>query len=111
MGEYAKARDAYVKLSATRPNDQTILKLLKDAEARTTMTEGGWEEAAGEKGGFRKLIRDKEAAAKLDMKAKSVVAGSDAEALIAEAKYCCQCRDNTYALSCGCKWCGGWVVR
>ena len=86
VGEYAKARDAYVKLSATRPNDQTILKLLKDAEARTTMTEGGWEEAAGEKGGFRKLIRDKEAAAKLDMKAKSVVAGSDAEALIAEAK-------------------------
>ncbi|MBO7654463.1 MAG: hypothetical protein J6U40_06025 [Kiritimatiellae bacterium] len=86
VGEYAKARDAYVKLSATRPNDQTILKLLKDAEARTTMTEGGWEEAAGEKGGFRKLIRDKEAAAKLDMMAKSVVAGSDAEALIAEAK-------------------------
>ena len=86
VGEYAKARDAYVKLSATRPNDQTILKLLKDAEARTTMTEGGWEEAAGEKGGFRKLIRDKEAASKLDMKAKSVVSGSDAEALIAEAK-------------------------
>lgn len=86
VGEYAKARDAYVKLNAVRPNDQTILKLLKDAEARTTMTKGGWEEAAGKKGGFRDLIRDKETAAKLDAKAKSVVAGSDAEVAIEDAK-------------------------
>lgn len=86
VGEYSKARDAYVKLNAVRPNDQTILKLLKDAEARTTMTKGGWEEAAGKKGGFRDLIRDKETAAKLDAKAKSVVAGSDAEVAIEDAK-------------------------
>lgn len=86
VGDYAKARDAYVKLNASRPNDQTVLKLLKDAEARTTMTKGGWEEAAGKKGGFIDLIRDKETAAKLDAKAKSVMAGSDADEAIADAK-------------------------
>lgn len=85
-GEYAKARDAYVKLSASRPNDQTILKLLKDAEARTTMEKGGWEEAAGKKGGFRDLIANKEVAAKLDIQAKSVQSGSDAQTLIDDAK-------------------------
>ncbi|MBR4170786.1 MAG: tetratricopeptide repeat protein [Kiritimatiellae bacterium] len=86
VGEYTKARDAYVKLNASRPMDQDILKKLKDAEARSTMKDGGWEEAAGKKGGFRELIRDKEKAAMLDAKNKQVAAGEDAEALIAEAK-------------------------
>jgi tetratricopeptide (TPR) repeat protein len=86
VGEYAKARDAYVKLSASRPNDQELLKVLKDAEARTTMEKGGWEEAAGKKGGFRDLIADKDKAKKLDMQAKAVVAGDDAEATIKDYK-------------------------
>ncbi len=83
VGEYDKARDAYVKLNAFLPNDQAIFKQLKDAEARMTMA-SGWEEAAGQKDGFRKLIADKDQAKKLDMQAKAVVAGSDADALIAE---------------------------
>lgn len=85
VGEYTKARDAYVKLNAFLPNDQTIFKALKDAEARVTMA-AGWEEAAGQKEGYRKLIADKDQAKKLDMQAKAVVAGSDADALIEEAK-------------------------
>ena len=85
VGEYDKARDAYVKLNAFLPNDQNIFKQLKDAEARMTMA-SGWEEAAGQKDGYRKLIADKDQAKKLDMQAKSVVAGSDADALIAEAR-------------------------
>ncbi len=85
VGEYAKARDAYVKLNAFLPNDQTIFKQLKDAEARVTMA-SGWEDAAGQKDGYRKLIADKDQAKKLDMQAKSVVAGSDADALIEEAR-------------------------
>ncbi|MEI7900247.1 MAG: tetratricopeptide repeat protein [bacterium] len=85
VGDYAKARDAYIKLNAFLPNDQAIFKQLKDAEARLTMA-SGWEEAAGQKDGFRKLIADKDQAKKLDMQAKAVVAGSDAEALIAEAR-------------------------
>ena len=85
VGDYTKARDAYVKLNAFLPNDQTIFKQLKDAEARMTMA-SGWEEAAGQKDGYRKLIADKDQAKSLDMKAKAVVAGSDADALIEEAK-------------------------
>lgn len=85
VGEFALARDAYVKLNAVRPRDQVILKLLKDAEARTTMA-SGWEENAGQKGGYRNLIRDKDQAKKLDMKNKQMAQGDDAETLIAEAK-------------------------
>ena len=50
VGEYAKARDAYEKLNAYVPNDQTIFKALKDAEARVTMA-SGWEDVAGKKEG------------------------------------------------------------
>ena len=85
VGDYAKARDAYVKLNAFLPNDQTIFKQLKDAEARQTMA-SGWEDAAGKKEGYRDLIANKEQAKSLDIQAKAVVAGSDAEALIDEAK-------------------------
>jgi len=86
VGDYDKARDAYVKLNAYRPNDQTIFKLLKDAEARMTMASGGWEDNAGQKDGYRNLIANKDQAKKLDMQAKAVVAGSDADALIEEAR-------------------------
>lgn len=85
VGEYAKARDAYEKLNAYVPSDQTIFKALKDAEARVTMA-SGWEDAAGKKEGYRELIANKDQAKKLDMQAKAVVAGSDADALIQEAK-------------------------
>ena len=85
VGDYTKARDAYAKLNAFLPNDQQIFKQLKDAEARVTMA-AGWEETSGKKDGYRDLIANKDQAAKLDMKAKSVQSGSDAEALIEEAK-------------------------
>ena len=85
VGDYTKARDAYLKLNAFLPSDQAIFKALKDAEARVTMA-AGWEEAAGKKDGYRDLIANKEQAEKLDMRAKSVQTGSDADALIQEAK-------------------------
>jgi tetratricopeptide (TPR) repeat protein len=86
QGDYVKARDAYIKLTAGRPSDMAIVKKLKDAEARVTMDKGGWEENAGKKDGFRNLIADKEKATKLDMQSKAVVAGSDADALIEEQR-------------------------
>ncbi len=85
VGDYTKARDAYAKLNAFLPNDQQIFKQLKDAEARVTMA-AGWEETSGKKDGYRDLIANKDQASKLDMKAKSVQSGSDADALIDEAK-------------------------
>ncbi|HNX35787.1 MAG TPA: tetratricopeptide repeat protein [Kiritimatiellia bacterium] len=85
VGDYAKARDAYVKLNAFLPNDQAIFKLLKDAEARVTMA-SGWEDIAGKKDGYRDLIANKDQAKQLDIQAKAVVAGSDADGLIEEAR-------------------------
>jgi len=84
VGEYTKARDAYIKLNAFVPTDQSVLKKLKDAEARVTMA-SGWEETAGKKDGFRDLIADKDQADKLDKQNKAVLGSSDAEVLIADA--------------------------
>ncbi|MEG2725522.1 MAG: tetratricopeptide repeat protein, partial [Kiritimatiellia bacterium] len=72
------------KASAASPSDLNIQRLLKDADAKNTMTAGGWEANAGKKGGFQALIRDKETAAKLDRQNKSVVEGTDAEKMILE---------------------------
>ena len=82
---YAKARDAYVKLSKLKPGDQRIIQLLKNAEAQSTMS-SGWSDSVGKKGGFQNLIANKEQAQKLDQANKAVVTGDDAEALIAEKK-------------------------
>ncbi len=80
---YDKARDTYQKLAKSKPGDQRVLTMFKNAEAQATMS-SGWETAAGQQGGFRKLIKDQEQAKKLDQKNKAVVVGDDAEALIAE---------------------------
>ena len=80
---YDKARDAYQKLSEMRPGDQRVLQLLKNSEAQATMN-AGWEQTAGQKGGFQNLIANKEQARKLDQANKAVVTGDDADALIAE---------------------------
>ena len=82
---FDKARDAYAKLHELAPQDQRIIQLLKDAEARATMSDG-WDAATGKKGGFQALIANKEQAKKLDQANKAVITGDDAEALIAEKK-------------------------
>ena len=82
---YDKARDAYAKLHDLAPQDQRIIQLLKDAEARATMS-AGWDDATGKKGGFQALIANKEQAKKLDQANKAVITGDDADALIAEKK-------------------------
>ena len=85
VGDYTKARDAYAKLNAFLPNDQMIFKQLKDAEARVTMA-AGWLENEGKVGGIRNMIANKDQARSMDMQNKSVISGSDADALIDEAK-------------------------
>ena len=84
VGDYTKARDAFIKLNAFVPTDQSVLKKLKDAEARVTMA-SGWEDTAGKEGGFRNLIADKDEAEKLDKQNKAVLGSSDADDLIADA--------------------------
>lgn len=83
--DFEKARDAFLKLNAFLPSDQTIFKKLKDVEARVTMA-AGWDKTAGKKDGYLDLIADKDKARQLDIQAKAVVTGSDADMLIEEAK-------------------------
>ena len=80
---WEKARDAYQKLAELKPGDQRIVQLLKNTEARATMS-AGWEQNAGKKGAYQTLIANKEQAAKLDAANKAVVTGDDAELLIQE---------------------------
>ena len=80
---FDKARDAYHKLAALKPGDQRILQLLKNTEAQATMS-AGWNDAVGKKGGYQKILANKEQAKKLDQQNKAMVVGEDAEALIQE---------------------------
>lgn len=83
---YDRAAECYRKASAAAPTDLNLQRKLKDAMAKNTMTAGGWEENAGKVGGFQKMIRDKELAAKLDRESKAQVIGDDAEIAIRDAK-------------------------
>ena len=86
--EWQKAREIYTALVSRHPQDGHLVTLLKDTEARMTMADG-WEEVANSDGkeGYRKLIKDKEEANKLDQKNKATVTeGDDAEAQIADQK-------------------------
>ncbi len=85
-GVYDKASDCYKKISAANPADLNLQKLVKDADAKNTMTAGGWEQNAGKQGGYIDLIRNKEQAKKLDTANKAVVTGDDADAMITELR-------------------------
>lgn len=82
---YDKACDAYVKLSQLKPGDQRILQLLKNAEAQSTMS-AGWSDTVGKKGGYQAILANAEQAKKINQANKAIVAGDDAEAMIAEKK-------------------------
>ena len=86
--EWRKAREILVALVNKHPQDGALVSRLKDVDARMTMDDGGWNEVANsnDKEGYRKLIKNKDQAAKLDQAAKSMVVGDDAETLIAEQK-------------------------
>lgn len=85
-GLWDKARDCYARVNALDPSNLAVLKLLKDADAKNTMTAGGWEDTAGKAGGYRDLIRDKEQAKKLDTKNKAITVGDDADEVVRDLK-------------------------
>ncbi len=85
-GNYAQARNAYEKVVKARPHDAQTAKLLKEADAQTSMQSGGWEDNEGKQGGYREMIKDKAVAEKLDIQAKAVVAGDDFETMVAEQR-------------------------
>lgn len=79
-----KARECFERIGALRPNDPKAIKALKDSQAMDTMKSGRWTEAAGEVGGYRKVMKNAEEAQRLEQEAKAVKTTSDTDALLAE---------------------------
>lgn len=81
--QYRKARECFEKIYRARPNDSEIMRLLKDSEALSTL-DAGWEQA--QKGGdYRDVLKDQEAAVKLEQESKMVKTADDADSLIEDA--------------------------
>jgi tetratricopeptide (TPR) repeat protein len=79
-----KARECFERIGALRPNDPKAIKALKDSQAMDTMKSGRWNEAAGEVGGYRKVMKNAEEAQRLEQEAKAVKTTGDTEALLAD---------------------------
>jgi tetratricopeptide (TPR) repeat protein len=79
-----KARECFERIGTLRPNDPKAIKALKDAQATDTMKTGRWTEAAGEVGGYRKVMKNAEEAQRLEQEAKAVKTSGDIDALIVE---------------------------
>jgi len=79
-----KARECFERIGTLRPNDPKAIKALKDAQAMDTMKSGRWTEAAGEVGGYRKVMKDAEEAQRLEQEAKAVKTAGDIDTLIAD---------------------------
>lgn len=85
LGKTAEARDCFERVAATRPNDPQAIKDLKDSQAMDTMQQGRWDQA-GDKGDFRKIMRDTSEAKRLEQESKAVKTESDLESLIEEMR-------------------------
>ena len=83
-GQIAKAESIYRELERTYPNDQVILQALKNAAAKRTMAEGGYEALSGGEGSYRDILKDKEEAVSLEQEHREVKTGDVADRLIEE---------------------------
>jgi len=67
MGDAKNARGAFERLSDLRPNDQAVIKWVKDTAAMDSMTQGGWEK----EGDFRGKLKSEEESAALEQEGRS----------------------------------------
>jgi tetratricopeptide (TPR) repeat protein len=81
----AEARECFELVASMRPNDPQAIKDLKDSQAMDTMQQGRWDQA-GEKGDFRKVMRDEGEAKRIEQESKAVKTGSDLDSLIEEMR-------------------------
>ncbi len=83
-GQNAKAEAIYTELLRSNPNDQKISAALKDLSARTTMTEGGYENAAETGGSYRDMLKNKDESVALEQENRQVKSDDVADRLIAD---------------------------
>lgn len=78
MGEASQANDAFIRLGDLKPNDQQVIKWIKDTSAMDSMTKGGWEQ----EGDFRNKLKDESEASELEQAGRSQQKLSDMDRLI-----------------------------
>jgi len=79
MGESHDAKETFEKLGELKPNDQQVIKWIKDTSAMDSMTKGGWEQ----EGDFRNKLKDESEAAELEQEGRSQQSLSEMDRLIA----------------------------
>lgn len=84
-GRTKDARAIFEKLCEIAPNSPDAVKMLKDAMALDSLASDGWEQAA-DGGSYRDMIKDEEAAVRLEQDAKAVKSDKDADSLIQDTK-------------------------
>jgi tetratricopeptide (TPR) repeat protein len=79
MGEAHNANEAFIRLGDLKPNDQEVIKWIKDTSAMDSMTKGGWEQ----EGDFRNKLKNEDEAAELEQAGRAQQKLSDIDRLIA----------------------------
>jgi tetratricopeptide (TPR) repeat protein len=83
VGDTRGARQYFEKLCELAPNDPDAVKRLKDAMALDSISSDGWEKA-GQRGGYRDIMKDEKQATTLEKDNKAVKSDTDTDALIEE---------------------------
>jgi tetratricopeptide (TPR) repeat protein len=78
MGNAKSARATFERLGTLRPDDQTVIKWIKDTSAMDSMTQGGWDK----EGDFRGKLKSEDEAAELEQAGRSQQGSNDLERMI-----------------------------
>lgn len=85
-GQVAKAEHVYRELERAYPHDQAIFQALKNATAKRTMVEGGYEALSTGEGSYRDILKDKAGSASLELEHREVKSAEVAAQLIEQHK-------------------------
>jgi len=82
MNKAHEARAVFERLGELKPQDQKVIKWIKDTAAMDSMTKGGWEE----EGDFRGKLKSEEEASELEQAGRAQQRTSDMDNLIAKQR-------------------------
>jgi tetratricopeptide (TPR) repeat protein len=83
-GEVQRSENVLAELCRAFPTDSDIAQARKNASARTTMDEGGYDALADGKGSYRDILKDKEEAISLEQQNRQVKTEDVSDRLIRE---------------------------
>lgn len=78
MGNAQQARATFERLGELRPEDQTVIKWIKDTSAMDSMTRDGWEE----EGDFRGKLKNEDESSELEQAGRSQQGSNDLARMI-----------------------------